>query len=199
MHRAQLDERDAAAGLFIELLRQKASSLLTLTQDTTVRLIHFEKGQVRFAQSSVKSELAGAAQVASGSIKQASFDRAIAFAKQNKVALHEALAYSRVLTPEQLKQALRQQTVDASVNGLSWTRGTWRVDPQSSEQLAASRHLCAEQNQPDASCELVSRATGQCVALDAAGLVVQQVLGKHQPFNWPPTTAQVQPGAQPGT
>ena len=93
----------SAAGLFIELLRQKASSLLTLTQDTTVRLIHFEKGQVRFAQSSVKSELAGAAQVASGSIKQ----------------------------------ALRQQTVDASVNGLSWTRGTWRVDPQSSEQLAA--------------------------------------------------------------
>ena len=127
----------SAAGLFIELLRQKASSLLTLTQDTTVRLIHFEKGQVRFAQSSVKSELAGAAQVVSGSIKQASFDRAIAFAKQNKVALHEALAYSRVLTPEQLKQALRQQTVDASVNGLSWTRGTWRVDPQSSEQLAA--------------------------------------------------------------
>jgi curved DNA-binding protein CbpA/DNA-binding response OmpR family regulator len=126
-----------AAVLFIELLRQKASSLLTLTQESTVRLIHFEKGQVRFAQSSVRGELAGAAQVASGTIKQASFDRAVAFAKQNKVALHEALAYSRVLTPEQLKQALKQQTVDASVNGLSWTRGTWRIDPQSSEQLAA--------------------------------------------------------------
>src|SRR5712692_5835143 len=73
-----------AAALFVELLRQKASSLLTLTQDTTVRLIHFEKGQVRFAQSSVKGELAGAAQVAAGIVKQASFDRAVAFAKQNK-------------------------------------------------------------------------------------------------------------------
>jgi curved DNA-binding protein CbpA len=126
-----------AAALLIELMRQKASSLLTLTQDTTVRLIHFEKGQVRFAQSSVKGELAGAAQVASGAVKQASFDRAVAFAKQNKVAVHEALAYSRVLTPEQLKQALKQQTVDASVNGLSWTQGTWRIDPQSPEQVAA--------------------------------------------------------------
>jgi len=125
------------AALLVELLRQKASSLLTLTQDTTVRLIHFEKGQIRFAQSSVKGELAGASQVAAGIVKQASFDRAVAFAKQNKVALHEALAYSRVLTPEQLKQALKQQTVEASVNGLAWTRGTFRVDPQSAEQLAA--------------------------------------------------------------
>ena len=124
------------AALFVELLRQKATSLLTLTQETTVRLVHFEKGQIRFAQSSVKSELAGAAQVAAGVIKQASFDRAVAFAKQNKVALHEALAYSRVLTPEQLKQALKQQTLDASVNGLLWTKGTWRVDPQSVEQMA---------------------------------------------------------------
>jgi curved DNA-binding protein CbpA/CheY-like chemotaxis protein len=131
-----LAEKPAAA-IFVELLRQKASSLLTLTQDTTVRLIYFEKGQVRFAQSSVKSELAGAAQVTSGVIKQASFDRAVAFAKQNKMALHEALAYSRVLTPEQLKQGLKQQTVDASVNGLGWTRGTFRIDTQSSDQLAA--------------------------------------------------------------
>ena len=126
-----------AAALLVELLRQKATSLLTLTQGTTVRLIHFEKGQVRFAQSSVKGELAGAAQVTAGIVKQASFDRAVAFAKQNKVALHEALAYSRVLTPEQLKQALKQQTMDASVNGLGWTEGSFRIDPQSAEQTAA--------------------------------------------------------------
>src|SRR5207302_4571585 len=72
-----------AAALLVDLLRQKASSLLTLAQDSTVRLIHFEKGQVRFAQSSIKGELAGAAQVAAGVIKQASFDRAIASAKQH--------------------------------------------------------------------------------------------------------------------
>lgn len=126
-----------ASALFVELLRQKTSSLLTLTQGTTVRMIHFEKGQVRFAQSSVKAELAGAAQVAAGIIKQASWDRAVAFAKQNKMALHEAMAISRVLTPEQLKQALKQQTVEASVNGLGWAKGTFRIDPQSPEQIAA--------------------------------------------------------------
>ncbi|HYZ87989.1 MAG TPA: response regulator, partial [Myxococcales bacterium] len=88
-----------AGAIFIELLKQKADAVLTLTHDGTVRKIYFEKGQVRFAQSNVKGETAGAAQVASGLIKQASFDRAVAFAKQNKLALHEALAHARVLTP----------------------------------------------------------------------------------------------------
>jgi curved DNA-binding protein CbpA/CheY-like chemotaxis protein len=125
-----------AAALFIDLLRQKSDALLTLTHEGTVRKIYFEKGQVRFAQSNVKGETAGAAQVTSGLIKQASFDRAVAFAKQNKLALHEALAHARVLSPEQLKQALRQQTADVAVNGLGWTHGTWQVDPQRPEQLS---------------------------------------------------------------
>ena len=126
-----------AGALFVDLLRQKSSGQLTLAHDSTVRKIHFDKGQVRFAQSNVKGETAGAAQVASGLIKQASFDRAVAFAKQNKVALHEALAYSRVLSPDQLKQALKQQTAEVAVNGLGWTHGSWRFDPESPEQLAA--------------------------------------------------------------
>ena len=126
-----------AGAIFIELLKQKADAVLTLTHDGTVRKIYFEKGQVRFAQSNVKGETAGAAQVASGLIKQASFDRAVAFAKQNKLALHEALAHARVLTPEQLKQALRQQTADVAVNGLGWTHGTWHLDAQSADQVGA--------------------------------------------------------------
>jgi curved DNA-binding protein CbpA/FixJ family two-component response regulator len=128
--------KKAPSALLIELLRLKSTALLTLTQGTTVRNIHFEKGQVRFAHSNLKGETAGAAQVASGVIKQASFDRAVAFAKQNKMALHEALAYSRVLTPEQLKQALKQQTAEACINGLAWTSGSYRIDPQSPEQLS---------------------------------------------------------------
>ena len=126
-----------AAALFVELLRQKSDAVLTLTHDGTVRKIHFEKGQVRFAQSNVKGETAGAAEVASGLIKQASFDRAMAVAKQNKVALHEALAVARVLTPDQLKQALRRQTMDVAVNALGWTHGTWHLDPQAADQFSA--------------------------------------------------------------
>jgi curved DNA-binding protein CbpA/DNA-binding response OmpR family regulator len=123
--------------LFIELLKQKSDALLTLTTDGTIRKIHFEKGQVRFAQSNVKTEAAGAAQVAAGVIKQASFDRAVAFAKQNKVALHEALAHARVLSPEQLKEAVRQQTTDVALNALGSTHGTWRLDPQTAAQVNA--------------------------------------------------------------
>ena len=116
--------------LFVDLLRQKASGVLTATLDSTVRRIHFQQGQVRFAQSTVLAESAGSAQVASGAIKQASWDRAVAMARQNKVPLHEALAHSRVLSPEQLKLAVRQQTVESSLGALAMDSGRYRFDPQ---------------------------------------------------------------------
>jgi curved DNA-binding protein CbpA/CheY-like chemotaxis protein len=125
----------AAAALFVELLRQKASGLLTLTSDSAVRRIHFQQGQVRFAQSSVVNESAGAAEVASGVIKQASFDRAVAVARHNKVPLHEALAHSRVMSPEQLKIAVRQQTAEVCRNAVPMDSGTHRFEPQGQNQI----------------------------------------------------------------
>ena len=125
------------AALLVELQMQKASGTLTLSRGTTVRKLTLQSGQVRFAQSNVKTETAGAAQVQSGLIKQAAFDRALADAKMRKVPLHEALAASRVLTPEQLKQALRQQTLEASVGGLAWTDGTFRFEPLPPDKIAA--------------------------------------------------------------
>jgi curved DNA-binding protein CbpA len=116
-------------------LRQKSSGILTLTSDSAVRKIFVQQGQVRFAQSDVVAESAGSGQVASGVIKQASFDRAVAMARQNKIALHEALAHSRVMSPEQLKQAVRQQTVDVSVNGLLQRTGSYRFEPQSNVDI----------------------------------------------------------------
>jgi curved DNA-binding protein CbpA/CheY-like chemotaxis protein len=118
------------AVLFVELLRQKASGVLTVTSDSAVRRIYFQQGQVRFAQGDVLAESAGSAQVASGLIKQASFDRAVAMSKQNKVPLHEALAHARVMSPEQLKLAVRQQTVDVSLNALPIDSGNYRFEPQ---------------------------------------------------------------------
>src|SRR3977135_3745204 len=100
--------------------------ILTVTSDSAVRRIYFQQGQVRFAQGDVLAESAGSAQVASGVIKQASFDRAVAMSKQNKGPLHEALAHSRVMSPEQLRLGVRQQTVDVSLNALSIDSGNYR-------------------------------------------------------------------------
>ena len=125
------------AALLVELQMQKASGTLTLSRGTTVRKLTLQSGQVRFAQSNVKTETAGAAQVQSGLIKQAAFDRALADAKMRKVPLHEALAASRVLTPDQLKQALRQQTLEATVGGLAWADGTFRFEPLPADKIAA--------------------------------------------------------------
>ncbi len=125
------------SGLLVDLLKQKANGTLTLTRGTTVRKLTLQSGQVRFAQSNVKAETAGAAQVASGQIKQAAFDRALADAKQRKVPLHEALAASRVLAPDQLKVALRQQTLEASLGALAWTDGTFRFEPLTPDKISA--------------------------------------------------------------
>ena len=123
--------------LLVELLRQKASGILTLTSEGSIRRLHFQGGLVRFAQGNVKSETAGAAQIAAGLIKQASFDRAVALAKQQKIALHEALATARVLTPDQLKVALKQQTLDVALGGLALVAGTHLFEPQTVELLNA--------------------------------------------------------------
>jgi len=123
----ELSQKPAPA-LFVDLLRQKASGVLTVTLDSTVRRVYFQQGQVRFAQSTVLTESAGSAQVASGVIKQASFDRAVAMSRQNKVPLHEALAHSRVMSPEQLKLAVREQTLEASLGALAMESGHYRFD-----------------------------------------------------------------------
>jgi CheY-like chemotaxis protein/curved DNA-binding protein CbpA len=130
-----LSAKPAAAAL-VDLLRQKATGVLTFTQDQTVRKLHLQSGQVRLAQSNVLSEAAGAPLVASGAIKQASFDRGVALARQQKIPLHEALASARVLSPDQLKAALKQQTQDVVVGALSLAAGSYTFESLTPDQLA---------------------------------------------------------------
>src|SRR5882672_606917 len=131
----ELSQRPAAA-VMVQLLREKATGVLTVTHDAEKRLISFQQGMVRFAQSNVRTETVGAAQIASGLIKQTSFDRAVALAKQQNIALHEALAAARVLTPEQLRTALKQQTLDVCVSALAFAAGTFRFEQKPVEAVS---------------------------------------------------------------
>src|SRR5436190_7449310 len=131
----ELSEKSAAA-LFVELLRNKSTGVLTITQDQSRRAITFQAGMVRFAQSNLKSETVGASQIASGLIKQTSFDRAVALAKQQGIALHEALAAARVMTPEQLKVALKQQTTDVAIGALGLEDGQVRFEQKPVEAIS---------------------------------------------------------------
>src|SRR6202048_1247100 len=132
----ELSARPAAAVL-VDLLRQKATGVLTFTQDQIVRKLHLQSGQVRLAQSNVLSEAAGAPLVASGAIKQASFDRGVALARQQKIPLHEALAAARVLSPDQLRAALKQQTQDVVLGALSLALGSYGFESLTPDQVAA--------------------------------------------------------------
>ncbi len=129
-----LSQRPAAA-VMVQLLREKATGILTVAHDTSKRVITFQQGMVRFAQSNVRAETIGAAQIAAGLIKQTSFDRAVAVAKQQNIALHEALAAARVLTPEQLRVALKQQTGDVCVAALGMLVGTYRFEQKPVEAV----------------------------------------------------------------
>src|SRR5438094_2689927 len=95
----------------------------------------FQKRMIRFAQSNVRAETIGSAQIASGLIKQTSFDRAVAIAKQHNISLHEALAAARVMTPEQLRMALKQQTVDVCVAAIGLAAGQYRFEQKAAEAV----------------------------------------------------------------
>ncbi|TMA20691.1 MAG: tetratricopeptide repeat protein [Deltaproteobacteria bacterium] len=129
-----LADRPVAA-ILVQLLREKASGILTVSQDTSKRLITFQQGMIRFAQSNVRAETIGSAQIASGLIKQTSFDRAVAIAKQQNIALHEALAAARVMTPEQLRAALKQQTVDVSIAAVGTLSGRFQFEQKPAEAV----------------------------------------------------------------
>src|SRR5438270_12179250 len=122
--------------LFVELLRSKSTRPLTLQHEQSKRAVTFQQGMVRFAQSNLRQETVGAAQIASGMIKQTSFDRAVALAKQQGIALHEALAAARVMTPEQLKVALKQQTAEVCVGGLGWGAGQYKFEQKPVEAVS---------------------------------------------------------------
>ncbi len=129
-----LADRPVAA-ILVQLLREKASGVLTVSQDTSKRLMTFQQGMIRFAQSNVRAETIGAAQIASGLIKQTSVDRAVAIAKQQNIALHEALAAARVMTPEQLRAALKQQTVDVCVGAVGTLSGRFQFEQKPAEAV----------------------------------------------------------------
>jgi len=136
----QLSQK-AAAALFVDLLRSRATGILTCSYDGARRLVTFQQGMIRFAQSNLKAETVGAPQVSAGLIKQTSFDRAVALAKQQGIALHEALASARVLSPDQLKLALKQQTVDVCEGALGLRDGEYRFEPKQAEALSAQPDL----------------------------------------------------------
>lgn len=127
--------------VFVDLMRSRSTGVLTCSYDGARRLVTFQQGMIRFAQSNLKAETVGAPQVSAGLIKQTSFDRAVALAKQQGIALHEALASARVLTPDQLKLALKQQTVDVCEGALALHDGEFRFEPKQAEALSAQPDL----------------------------------------------------------
>jgi curved DNA-binding protein CbpA/CheY-like chemotaxis protein len=129
------------AAVLVELMRGRSTGLLSCSHEGLRRLVTVQQGMIRFAQSNLKSETVGTPQVAAGLIKQTSFDRAVALARQQNVPLHEALANARVLTPEQLKVALKQQTAEVCIGALALREGDYRFDAKPAEAISTMPDL----------------------------------------------------------
>jgi len=59
----------------------------------------------------------------------------VAIAKQQNISLHEALAAARVMTPEQLRVGLKQQTTDTCVGALAVAPGSYRFEQKPAEAV----------------------------------------------------------------
>ena len=147
-----LDAADRAAGirrgrftkstpaeLFVQLCEERANGLLDISLGDVRRRLWWQNGVIRFAMSNVKNESAGGMQVAKGEIPQASFDRAVAYARQTKVALHEALVVTRVFSPERLSEVLRLQTQEVALAALLMSGAEWLFSQADPEKVPDSR------------------------------------------------------------
>lgn len=131
--------RTTVSELFVRLCEQRASGLLDITMGEMRRRLWWQGGQIRFGQSNVRAETAGAMQVQKGEITTAAFDRAVAHARQAKVPLYEALVATRVLSPEKLNEALKAQTQDVAVASLDMAGGSWMLSQSDPEKMPDAR------------------------------------------------------------
>jgi CheY-like chemotaxis protein len=119
--------------LFMQLCEARATGLLDIYTADVRRRLWWQGGVIRFALSNLKGETAGGMQVVRGEIPQASFDRAVAYARQMKVPVHEALIATRIFSPEKLGDALRLQTQEVALASLLMAGADWlftQADPE---------------------------------------------------------------------
>jgi curved DNA-binding protein CbpA/CheY-like chemotaxis protein len=127
--------KSAASELFVQLCGRRATGLLELWTQDVRRRLWWQSGFVRFAASNVRTETAGGMQVLRGELPAASFDRAVALARQMKVPLHEALAATRVFPPEKLAEVLKLQTAEVALHALSMAGADWMFSQADTDKL----------------------------------------------------------------
>jgi curved DNA-binding protein CbpA/CheY-like chemotaxis protein len=137
---ASLDEVGAApiygslrakgfAALLMELSRARATGVLELERERAKKRLFLDHGQVRFAQSNLKSENVGGMQVAEGALSEEALRHALGRARAERAGVGEVLVAEGHLTPDGLVGALRRQVQEVCVTAFAWQEGTYRFDP----------------------------------------------------------------------
>lgn len=163
---------EGPSSLLVRLASRGVTGLLDFSDGRVRRRVYLESGRIRHAVSNLRQESAGAMQVASGKLREAAFDRALAHAKQVRVPLHEALAATRALTPPELTEALATQTREVATNALAmfgaeWTFTRMDVDRQPNTPLDSVvpviEHARRTMSAPEARAALSRMASGRVV------------------------------------
>jgi CheY-like chemotaxis protein/tetratricopeptide (TPR) repeat protein len=131
--------KSTPAALFARLCEGRATGFLEVSTADAKRRLWWQAGQIRFGQSNVRAETAGAMQVQRGELTAAAFDRAVAHARQTKVPLYEAFAATRIFSPEKLSDALKAQTQEVALGVLTMAGGDWMFSQGDPEKMPDAR------------------------------------------------------------
>ncbi len=127
--------------LFKKLLDARASGHLDLVHGKVRRRLTFQSGTIRYATSNVAKEMVGGMQVARGTLDRASFDRAVARARETKRPLGETLMALGIFDRGMLDRATKEQTREVAVQCLALRSGQakFTVDPAGASRVPDAR------------------------------------------------------------
>jgi CheY-like chemotaxis protein/tetratricopeptide (TPR) repeat protein len=116
--------------LFTDLYRGKAEGVLDLVRGNTKKRFYLQRGFFRYATSNVRAETLTGILPARG-VPEARVNAATVQAKEQGIALTEALVQMQVVAEKDIAGLLTQQTEEVAATALVWTDGTatFRAQP----------------------------------------------------------------------
>jgi hypothetical protein len=112
-------------------VRRKVSGILTCEHEGRVRVLALEGGAVLWASSSAPDEQLGQILLASGSVTEEGLADALGVRSETQVQLGRILLMVGAVREEDVVTALAAKTREAVSDLLTWTEGTFELEPRS--------------------------------------------------------------------
>jgi tetratricopeptide (TPR) repeat protein len=117
--------------LLLELRRERFTGALQLSRDRTEKRILLHQGSPVMTESNLPSESLGVQLMDAGQISRDEYARVLAMVQKRQCKEGTALLALKLLEPKALFLALKEQVRRRVVECFGWSRGEFRLDPDS--------------------------------------------------------------------